>query len=121
MFRFNKTLLHTVRQEWEEAKDNPFFKASFEAYRLNRLVETREEMLCRVEQWQEVEARPVPAREGKPIVGLDLGANKSWSAIVGYLGIMVDQNAMRYAALSRRLQRERSKTQYHKGLYQRLV
>ena len=38
-------------------------------------------MLCRVEDWQVVESRPVPPREGKPIVGLDLGSNRSWSAI----------------------------------------
>ena len=67
--------------EWEEAKANPYMKASFEAFRLNRLVETREEMLCRVEDWQVVESRTVPPREGKPIVGLDLGSNRSWSAI----------------------------------------
>ena len=81
MFRLNKELVRTVKQEWLEAQVNPYLKASFEAYRLNRLVETRSEMLCRVEDWQAVEARPVPARSGKPIVGLDLGSNRSWSAI----------------------------------------
>ena len=81
MMRLNKTLRNTVKMEWEEAKANPYFKPSFEAFRLNRLVETREEMLCRVEDWQVVEGRPVPPREGKPIVGLDLGSNRSWSAI----------------------------------------
>ncbi|MYC28159.1 MAG: hypothetical protein F4X63_09245 [Nitrospira sp. SB0662_bin_26] len=81
MFRLNKELARTVKQEHEEAKANPSLKASFEAYRLNRLVETREEMLCRVEDWKTVESRPVPPRMGKPIVGLDLGAHRSWSAI----------------------------------------
>ena len=46
MMRLNKTLRNTVKMEWEEAKANPYFKPSFEAFRLNRLVETREEMLC---------------------------------------------------------------------------
>ena len=81
LFRLNRELTRTVKQEWEEAKANPYLKASFEAYRLNRLVETRSEMLCRVEDWQAVESRPVPPREGKPIVGLDLGAHRSWSAV----------------------------------------
>ena len=81
MFKLNRTLRDTVYKEWKEAQQNPYLKPSFEAYRLNRLVETREEMLCRVEAWQEVENRPVPPREGKPILGLDLGAFRSWSAI----------------------------------------
>ena len=81
MMSLNKTLRKTIKQEWEEAKANLYLKPSFEAFRLNRLVETREEMLCRVEDWQAVENRVVPPREGKPIVGLDLGAQRSWSAI----------------------------------------
>jgi len=81
MFSLNKTLRDTVRQEWIEAKQNPYLKASFEAFRLNRLVETRQEMLVKVEEWQAVEGRPVPPREGNPIIGLDLGSNRSWSAL----------------------------------------
>ena len=81
MFQLNKTLRDNVKQEWEEAQANPSLKNSFLAYRLNQLVETREEMLVRVEDWQTVESRPVPPRIGKPIVGLDLGAHRSWSAI----------------------------------------
>ena len=33
-----------------------------------------------VEDFKRVEARPVPPREGNPIIGLDLGSNRSWSA-----------------------------------------
>ena len=40
-------------------------------------------MLLDVSDWQRVCARPVPEREGKPIVGLDLGAGRAWSAAVG--------------------------------------
>ena len=82
MMRLNKTLRNT-QSKWngKRRRQNPYFKPSFEAFRLNRLVETREEMLCRVPEWQVVEGRPVPPREGKPIVGLDLGAHRSWSAM----------------------------------------
>ena len=31
-------------------------------------------------EWERVCARPVPAYEGKPVIGVDLGGNRSWSA-----------------------------------------
>ena len=31
-------------------------------------------------EWERVCARPVPACEGKPVIGVDLGGNRSWSA-----------------------------------------
>ena len=31
-------------------------------------------------EWERVCARPVPAAEGRPVVGVDLGGNRSWSA-----------------------------------------
>ena len=40
-------------------------------------------MLLTVDDWQRVTARSVPEREGKPIVGVDLGAGRAWSAAVG--------------------------------------
>ena len=39
-------------------------------------------MLLNVDDWQRVTARPVPERAGKPIVGVDLGAGRAWSAAV---------------------------------------
>ena len=119
MFKLNKTLRNTVKQEWEEAKANPFLKASFEAFRLNRLVETREEMLCRVEDWQVVESRPVPPREGKPIVGLDLGANRSWSAI---WAIWQNGRSECYALCGSipSLEKREKQDSVPKGLYQKL-
>ena len=40
-------------------------------------------MLLTVDDWERVCARPVPAREGRPIVGFDLGGGRAWSAAVG--------------------------------------
>ena len=39
-------------------------------------------MLLPVEDYKLAEARPVPRREGKPLVGIDLGAGRSWSSAV---------------------------------------
>ena len=37
-------------------------------------------MLLSVDDWQLLTARPVPERAGRPIVGIDLGGGRSWSA-----------------------------------------
>ena len=80
MFSLNRTLRETVRKEHKEALKNEYLARSFQAYRLNRLVETKMEMLIPLDQWQEVEQRDVPERSGRCILGLDLGSNRSWSA-----------------------------------------
>ena len=64
----------------DNARRNPTMRTAFEAYRLNRAVAVYSEVLVTVEAWQRVEGREVPLREGRPIVGLDLGAERSWSA-----------------------------------------
>ena len=39
-------------------------------------------MLLTVADWRRVTSRPVPAPEGRPVVGVDLGAGRAWSAAV---------------------------------------
>ena len=39
-------------------------------------------MLLTVDDWENMAARPVLAREGRPIVGVDLGGGRAWSAVV---------------------------------------
>lgn len=80
MMRLNRSLAKTIKKELKQARENPSLRRSFEAFRLNRLVEVEHEMLVEVEQWQGVEARPVPPRVGRPILAIDLGAHRSWSA-----------------------------------------
>ena len=38
-------------------------------------------MLLAVPDWKRVVSRPCPPREGKPVVGLDLGASRSWTGV----------------------------------------
>ena len=47
---------------------------------MNRMVDVSNEVLVEADAWLRVEARDVPPRAGRPIVGLDLGAERSWSA-----------------------------------------
>ena len=76
----NQTLRKTILRERNEARHNPSLQPSFEAYRLNRLVDVRAEVLVSVADWKAVEDRPVPERAGRPILALDLGSTRSWSA-----------------------------------------
>ena len=78
--RVSASLRRTVLRERDEARRNPTLRPAYEAYRLNRQVEVYADVLVRVEDWRRVEARPVPRRAGRPIVGIDLGGERAWSA-----------------------------------------
>ena len=81
MIRCNPSLRKTIKRELLAARKNSHLRPTYEAYRLNLHRQTNMTMLLEVEDFKRVEARPVPPREGNPIVGLDLGSNRSWSAI----------------------------------------
>ena len=78
----NPALRKTILRERDEARraGGSSLRRSFEAYRLNRLLQPSQEMLCEVSEWQAVELRVVPPRAGRPFLGLDLGSSRSWSA-----------------------------------------
>ena len=80
MVKYNQNLRKTILRERDQARRNASLKKSFLAYRLNRQITVESEMLIDLEDWQRVEARSVPSRVGKPIVAIDLGASRSWSA-----------------------------------------
>ena len=75
---FRKKLL----QERDAARADSRLKARFLSYRLNVPSGDESTMLLTVDDWERVTARPVPEREGRPIVGINLGAGRSWSAAV---------------------------------------
>ena len=75
----NPDLRRTILRERDDARRNPTLRPAFEAFRLNRQVDVANEMLVAADAWKVVEAREVPEREGKPIVALDLGSERSWS------------------------------------------
>ena len=76
---FRRKLLEERDAAWADSR----LKARFLSYRLNVPSGDESTMLLTVEDWERVCARPVPEREGRPIVGVDLGAGRSWSAAVG--------------------------------------
>lgn len=73
---FRKKLL----QERDAARRDSRLKARFLSYRLNIPSGDSATMLLTTEDWQRVVARPVPPREGRPVVAYDLGGGRSFSA-----------------------------------------
>jgi phage terminase large subunit-like protein len=76
---FRKKLL----QERDAARRDTRLKARFLSYRLNIPSGDESTMLLTVDDWQRVVGRPVPPRQGRPLVAYDLGGGRSWSAAVG--------------------------------------
>ena len=69
-------------EERDAARRDSRLKARFLSYRLNVPTGDESTMLLVVDDWERMAARPVPDREGRPIVGVDLGGGRAWSAAV---------------------------------------
>ena len=69
-------------EERDAARRDTRLKARFLSYRLNVPTADESTVLLTVDDWKGVLARPVARRAGRPIVGLDLGENRAWSAAV---------------------------------------
>ena len=77
----NPHLRRVLEREHRAALASERAARTFRQYRLNipgDPVETQP--LITSAEWERVCARPVPACEGKPVIGVDLGGNRSWSA-----------------------------------------
>ena len=70
----------TLLEERDEARRDTRLKAEFLSYRLNLPTVDESEVLLTVDDWKLVRARPVPNVEGTPVVGIDLGFGRAWSA-----------------------------------------
>ena len=70
----NPYLEKTLRREFEEALKSERAAIPFRQYRLNLPggESTGEQPLITLAEWQRVCARPVPACEGNPVIGIDL-------------------------------------------------
>ena len=69
-------------RERDDARGDERLKARFWSFRLNLPRRDARRELLTPDQVAEVYARPVPDRDGAPVVGIDLGADRSWSAAV---------------------------------------
>ena len=75
---FRKKLL----EERDGARADTRLKARFLSYRLNIPTGDESTVLLTTDDYRLVTAREVPPREGRPILAIDLGAGRAWSAAV---------------------------------------
>ena len=69
-------------EERDAARRDSRLKARFMSYRLNVPTQDENTALLTVDDWKLVEARPVGLPAGRPIIGVDLGGGRAWSAAV---------------------------------------
>ena len=71
-----------LRSELKAAKADSRLKARFLSYRLNLPSADEATMLLSVDDFERMADRDLGERSGRPIVGIDLGAGRSWSSAV---------------------------------------
>ena len=77
----NPHLRRVLEREHRAALESDRAARTFKQFRLNLPGEAVESQpLVTTAEWERVVARPVPPRGGKPVIGVDLGGNRSWSA-----------------------------------------
>ena len=76
------TFRRKLLQERNAARKDQRLKSRFVSYRLNCPTEDVTTQLLPLEDWKRTLARPVPPRQGRPLVSLDLGGGRAWSAAV---------------------------------------
>ena len=74
--RFIRKLL----EERDAGRRDSRRKARFLSYRLNVPTQDESTLLLTVDEWQHLIGREVPERQGRPIVAVDLGGGRAWSA-----------------------------------------
>ena len=82
-------LVREFPREWakllrmrEQALTDPGAEAVFRSYHMNLNTLDRRTALIQLERWQATLERAVPPRQGRPIVGIDMGLSRAWSAAV---------------------------------------
>ena len=70
----------TLLEERDAARKDSRLKARFLSYRMNCPTADEVSVLLTVDEWRRVLARAVPERRGRPVVGVDCGAGRAWSA-----------------------------------------
>ena len=76
----NPELLPALLDERATAKRSSTARRQYQTLRLNRPQQPAAEVLFVPEDWQAIEERDVPPAVGRPIVGIDVGSSRSWTA-----------------------------------------
>ena len=73
----------TLLEERDSSRMDPRKKAAFLSYRLNCPSHDEQSVLISVDDWRKILARIPQSLKGRPVVGLDLGKGRAFSAAVG--------------------------------------
>ena len=73
---------HKLLEERDQARADSRLKARFLSFRLNIPSADESAILLTVDDWKLAESRPEGIPAGRPIVGIDLGSGRAWSAAV---------------------------------------
>ena len=76
----SSTFRTKLLEERDQARRDPRLKARFMSYRLNVPTGDESTMLLTVADFERMASRAVPPRVGRPIVAVDLGGSRAWSA-----------------------------------------
>ena len=71
-----------ILEERDEARRDSRLRARFCTFRLNRPSGDESQVLLTIQDWERIIARTAPERQDRPIVGVDLGGGRAWSAAV---------------------------------------
>ena len=88
-----------LRVERDAARVDSRLRGRFLSFRLNLPSGDESSVLLTVQDWERVTARSVPEREGRPIVGVDLGGGRAWSAAALHLKSMLNQKSVVHRGL----------------------
>ena len=69
-------------EERDAARRDSRLKARFLSYRMNLPTPDESEVLLTTDDFQRMTARQIPDRDGPPVVAVDLGGGRAWSAAV---------------------------------------
>ena len=107
-------------EERDAARRDSRLQARFLSYRLNQPTRDEAEVLLQPADWERVIARPVPPREGQPLVAYDLGGGRAWSAAVAvWRNGRLEARAVAPGIPS--IQDQERRDRVPSGTYQRLV
>jgi len=81
MWRFPESR-KVLLEERDAAREDSRLKARFLSYRLNLPSADESELLLTPDDWETALRRVVAEPSGAPVVGLDMGSNRAWSAAV---------------------------------------
>ena len=109
-----------LKEERDAARKDTRLKARFMSYRLNLPSKDESETLLLVDDFKTMAKREVPQREGRPVVGVDLGSGRAWSgAVAVYPNGRIEALALAPGIPS--IEGQETRDRVSKGVYSKLA